>query len=395
MLTAGVPIWQNHKLVGTATVDVSQPQLSNMLTDLSHYFHGYTMVLDQHNQILSISNNALINDHNVTFPSPLEQLGYIELNKSVSRADKQFIQENLTGQYQQQEVQQQLKQAIIHHSLSSPNASVKILATFRVKQDPQFGTEALVSVLQMPRTYWKVVIVSPLTALNNEATLITSKVGGYLIFAQLLTLIILFIVQHKLLIKPVNDMIEALDKNQLAPLEIMAKQRQDELGILSKTIISRSQQLQVAIDSLDANNLALTEQIEIHKQTQNQLKIHQEQLNAIMNSSPNYIYIKDIEGRYLIINNKYTQLLNREYQEIIGRKDCELFSLKNAKKYAETDELALKSTEAISFEETVPTMHGDIKLTVTKFAILDNNNQVDGIGAIAYPTPQSNLTDET
>ncbi|QWL04437.1 hypothetical protein, partial [Shewanella indica] len=77
----------------------------------------------------------------------------------------------------------------------------------------------------------------------------------------------------------------ALRENNPARLELDARDREDELGILAGSFISRTRQLETTMASLDASNLALEQQLEVQYKAQQVLKIRTEQLNALMNHS--------------------------------------------------------------------------------------------------------------
>lgn len=48
-------------------------------------------------------------------------------------------------------------------------------------------------------------------------------------------------------------------------------------------------------------------------------------LSAIINNSPAVIYLKDIQGKYILINKKYEELFHTSNEEIFGKTDHDLF----------------------------------------------------------------------
>src|SRR5207247_715802 len=68
-------------------------------------------------------------------------------------------------------------------------------------------------------------------------------------------------------------------------------------------------------------------QIEIAERelAQQMLKESQERLQAILDNSPTAIYVKDIEGRYTLVNRECEQLLNKTRDKILGSTDFDLF----------------------------------------------------------------------
>lgn len=82
-----------------------------------------------------------------------------------------------------------------------------------------------------------------------------------------------------------------------------------------------------------------------------------DQLQMIMNNGSSVIYIKDIEGKYLMINRSFEQLFNITNQAIQGKTDFELFPREMAEKIIANDRQVVSSQQNHVFEEEV--IHGD------------------------------------
>jgi PAS domain S-box-containing protein len=73
-------------------------------------------------------------------------------------------------------------------------------------------------------------------------------------------------------------------------------------------------------------------------------------LNAIVDGTPDAVFIKDLAGCYVMINPAGAGFLGKPIDEIIGRDDAELFALEGAE-IAERDREVLRSGEMQTFEE--------------------------------------------
>ncbi|ABM00161.1 PAS domain-containing protein [Shewanella amazonensis] len=401
MVTASVPIWQEHEFQGVATIDVSLSSLSSYLTESRKELGGYVILLDQFNQVLSaplpgaeqsLPEHASLPDL-ATLTQRYPQLS--ALLSLVEDADTLFIKDAQTHQVITQEqfltmtpsnfpLGKQMYQAIINTSALAMPQSPVLLATLAIDADPLIAAPSLVSVYRMPGTFWKVITVTPKSSFKNEALLLVERAGLYLLLAQVLALLLMIFVQHKLYIKPIARMVSALKAEDAAHLELQASQREDEIGVLASALVARTHQLEIAMASLDASNLALEQQLEVQQEAQQDLLAHKERLTALLKSSPNLIFIKDIAGRYLMVNDKFCETIGLDRHRILGATDRQLFSSDLAQAYGESDQRVMTQDAPLQFEETLPTRLGEIRFQMTKFAIRDDDDNLRGTGAIAF-----------
>ena len=64
------------------------------------------------------------------------------------------------------------------------------------------------------------------------------------------------------------------------------------------------------------------------KLAEDALRASEARLQAILNNASAVIYLKDVEGRYLMVNKRFEKLFNVSQQEIRGKTDADLFSSK-------------------------------------------------------------------
>ena len=61
------------------------------------------------------------------------------------------------------------------------------------------------------------------------------------------------------------------------------------------------------------------------KTAEEQNRLGEARLQAILDNSPTVIHLKDLQGRYVLINRRFEQLFDRRREEIIGKTPYELF----------------------------------------------------------------------
>jgi PAS domain S-box-containing protein len=93
-------------------------------------------------------------------------------------------------------------------------------------------------------------------------------------------------------------------------------------------------------------------------------------LQVIDNTSA-VIYMRDSEGRYLLINRRYEQLFGVERERITGLTDHDLFPREIADEFRANDLKALACGEAIQTEETAPHPDGPHTYITVKYPITD------------------------
>jgi PAS domain S-box-containing protein len=77
-------------------------------------------------------------------------------------------------------------------------------------------------------------------------------------------------------------------------------------------------------------------------------------LQAIINNSNAVIYVKDLEGRYLLINRRFEELFHFDREEIVGKNDYEIFPGKTADDFRAVDQRVLAAGTVLEVEEVAP-----------------------------------------
>jgi PAS domain S-box-containing protein len=106
-------------------------------------------------------------------------------------------------------------------------------------------------------------------------------------------------------------------------------------------------------------------------------------LNAVVEGTPDAIYVKDHQGRYLMINSAGARLLGKTVEEVIGRDDRELFSPDTAQAIMQHDRQVIALEEPQTLEE-IATAAGETRTYLTtKGVYRDRHGQVIGLIGMA------------
>jgi two-component system cell cycle sensor histidine kinase/response regulator CckA len=114
-----------------------------------------------------------------------------------------------------------------------------------------------------------------------------------------------------------------------------------------------------------------TEERRQRMQAEEALQKNQRLLNAIVDNSPVAIQIKDLEGRYLLVNRQIEKIFGLRRREAIGKMPHDVFPPQIADMFLEADRNALKVGTAVQSEDFVPLEDGTHTFLVTKFPLVD------------------------
>lgn len=128
--------------------------------------------------------------------------------------------------------------------------------------------------------------------------------------------------------------------------------------------------------------LVVIRDITQRKSAETALQLTKDQLQAILDNSSSSIFVKDLAGRYLVVNKSFVEMANLQDELIIGKTDAELFTSDRADIYQLSDEKVINTNASFEFEETV--CRGQERLTylTTKFPLRNVAGQPYAIGGI-------------
>ena len=125
--------------------------------------------------------------------------------------------------------------------------------------------------------------------------------------------------------------------------------------------------------------------ITLLKHTQAALEKERYLLNTIINTIPDFIFIKDKRGVYQRCNKSFEDLLDTTAEQIVGKTDNGLMSAHSANYVRGRDLEVIKSKEEVRCDEPVTYNDGQRRLVdMLKLPLFDENNEVSGIVGIGH-----------
>ncbi|MDB5209524.1 MAG: domain S-box protein [Sediminibacterium sp.] len=130
----------------------------------------------------------------------------------------------------------------------------------------------------------------------------------------------------------------------------------------------------------------ITEQKQIEEElneSESARKENEFRLNSILNNTTTLVFIKDLEGRYTMVNRRFKEVFNLTDEMVINRTDYDFNTEEQADHYLKLDEEVIAARKPVQVEETIETSEGRRTLLLVKFPLLDDKQQVFGISGIA------------
>jgi PAS domain S-box-containing protein len=105
------------------------------------------------------------------------------------------------------------------------------------------------------------------------------------------------------------------------------------------------------------------------------LHVGSRQLLALLDNTSAVIYMRNIEGRYMLVNAEYERLFNLHRDDIIGRTDHDIFPTHLADEFRANDLQAIAGGRPIQVEETAPGPDGLHTYVTVKFPLRDEHDR--------------------
>lgn len=110
---------------------------------------------------------------------------------------------------------------------------------------------------------------------------------------------------------------------------------------------------------------------------------YQFRLQSILDNTPMVVFIKNTDGRYLLINQAFREMFDTTDAAVIGKTDFDFDTPESARRYREADELVIFTQENVVSEEKLVRPQGEYNLLIVKFPLFDRQGKVYGVGCIA------------
>jgi PAS domain S-box-containing protein len=156
---------------------------------------------------------------------------------------------------------------------------------------------------------------------------------------------------------------------------------------LQATIARSTEALRIANEELEQRVLDRTVQLQSANETlQAEIEARRESqqlLQAIIDNSQAVVYVKDLDGRYLLVNRRFEEIFRLARDTILGRTDHHIFAKETADAFRTLDVRVANADQPMIEEETVPQADGLHTYISVKAPLRDAAGKVNAIFGIS------------
>lgn len=104
---------------------------------------------------------------------------------------------------------------------------------------------------------------------------------------------------------------------------------------------------------------------------------------SIINGTTDAVFIKDTDGKYVVVNDEVVRLFDRPRDEILGRDDTHFFPAHEAKLVMDSDRAIMAGSRVVTKEEAITTLGQPKIYLTTKGPVSDDLGKVVGLFGIS------------
>lgn len=121
----------------------------------------------------------------------------------------------------------------------------------------------------------------------------------------------------------------------------------------------------------------------------------QSMIRAVMESSTDAIFVKDLEGRYLFFNQGASRSVGVPAEEVLGKTDHLIFSPETADNLMRIDRSVIEGRRVRNHQEELVTAAGETKVFwVTKGPLMGNDDKVFGLFGISRDITEAKTAED-
>ncbi|MEX0712787.1 MAG: PAS domain S-box protein, partial [Pirellulales bacterium] len=130
------------------------------------------------------------------------------------------------------------------------------------------------------------------------------------------------------------------------------------------------------------------------RQAEEALRDSQQRLQSILDNATSVIYVKSLDGRYLLVNRSFETLFHVRRGEVLGKTDYDVFAPRLADAFRANDQKVLQAGRPLEFEEVAPHDDGPHTYISIKFPLADPAGSAHALCGISTDITERKRSEE-
>lgn len=151
---------------------------------------------------------------------------------------------------------------------------------------------------------------------------------------------------------------------------------EDEVAALGRSFNQMAERLE------RSTKAAITE-LEGRRRAENALVEHENLFRDIIDKTPAVLFIKDLEGRYMMVNARFEALVGAPLSEVCGLTDLDLFPRHLAEAFRDNDRKVIETGNTVECEETMEEKGKKLFFNSLRFPLKNAAGKLYAVGGIS------------
>jgi len=183
--------------------------------------------------------------------------------------------------------------------------------------------------------------------------------------------------------RQIEHLTETLAKVASGDLTAVASTTNAAFGDLCTCINQAIGKARSAQDEAQRLRAQLEAEIAVRERAEAAVGESRDLLQAVTDNTTAVIYVKDLEGRYLMVNRRYLDIFRLQREEVIGKTDHDLWPKALADAFRSMDQRVAAAGQALVEEEVAPHDDGPHPYISVKSPLRDRQGEVCGVFGIS------------
>jgi len=131
------------------------------------------------------------------------------------------------------------------------------------------------------------------------------------------------------------------------------------------------------------------------KTFEDELQKSKTQQKAILDNIPHLVWLKDADGKYVMVNQAFLQYYNKSKEEIIGFSDYDLYEKNIADDHLKRDRQVYEEGKSLSFFEIEKTINGKRYSETRNTPVVNESGEIIGITGILMDITEQKVAEKT